>query len=150
MLKVLVVDDSLIMRRNLAKMVEALGHKVIGEAKDGNEAIDLYRKLKPDLVTMDITMPEMDGITAVQGIKKIDKNLKIIMVTSHGQEEMVINAIRSGAGGYLLKPINLMKLRDAIRKVFPNIVDETTLTQKEALLLESDEILLPEIEDISE
>lgn len=149
MLKVLVVDDSLIMRRNLAKMVEALGHKVIGEAKDGNEAIDLYRKLKPDLVTMDITMPEMDGITAVQEIKKIDKHPKIIMVTSHGQEEMVINAIRSGASGYLLKPIHVMKLRDSIRKVFPNNVDETTLSQKEVELLENEAIDLPEIEEIS-
>ncbi|MBV5320409.1 MAG: response regulator [Sulfuricurvum sp.] len=149
MLKVLVVDDSLIMRRNVTKMVEALGHKVIGEAKDGHESITLYMRLKPDLVTMDITMPEMDGITAVQELKKIDKHVKIIMVTSHGQEEMVINAIRSGAGGYLLKPINLMKLRETIRKIFPNIVDETTLTQKEAALLENEDICLPEIENIS-
>lgn len=149
MLKVLVVDDSLIMRRNVTKMVEALGHKVIGEAKDGNEAIELYRKLKPDLVTMDITMPEMDGITAVQEIKKVDKHPKIIMVTSHGQEEMVINAIRSGASGYLLKPIHVMKLRDSIRKIFPSIVDEVTLNQKEVELLENEAINLPEIEEIS-
>jgi two-component system chemotaxis response regulator CheY len=149
MLKILVVDDSLIMRRNVSKMVEGLGHKVIGEAKDGIEAIDLYKKLKPDLVTMDITMPEMDGIMAVQELKKIDKHVKIIMVTSHGQEEMVITAIRSGAGGYLLKPLNIMKLRDSIRKIYPNIVDETTLSQKESALLESEEISLPEIEEIS-
>lgn len=148
MLKVLVVDDSLIMRRNVTKMVEALGHKVVGEAKDGHEAITLYMRLKPDLVTMDITMPEMDGITAVQELKKIDKHVKIIMVTSHGQEEMVIHAIRSGAGGYLLKPINLIKLRETIRKIFPNIIDETTLTQKEAALLENEDICLPEIENI--
>jgi two-component system, chemotaxis family, chemotaxis protein CheY len=149
MLKVLVVDDSLIMRRNVTKMVEALGHKVIGEAKDGLEATVLFDRLKPDLVTMDITMPEMDGITAVKELKKIDKNAKIIMVTSHGQEEMVINAIRSGAGGYLLKPVNLMKLRDSIRKVFPDIVDENTIEQKESAILETEEISLPDIEDIS-
>ena len=149
MLKVLVVDDSLIMRRNITKMVDSLGHKVIGEAKDGHEALVLYARLKPDLVTMDITMPEMDGITAVQELKKIDKHVKIIMVTSHGQEEMVINAIRSGAGGYLLKPLNLMKLRDTIRKVFPTIVDESVLTHREAALLKDEEIKLPEIEDIS-
>ncbi len=149
MLKVLVVDDSLIMRRNVTKMVEALGHKVIGEAKDGLESIGLYERLKPDLVTMDITMPEMDGIAAVKELKRIDKNVKIIMVTSHGQEEMVISAIRSGAGGYLLKPISLMKLRDSIRKVFPDIVDETTVAQKEEAVLEAEEINLPEIEDIS-
>lgn len=149
MLKVLVVDDSLIMRRNVTKMVEALGHKVIGEAKDGLEAIVLFERLKPDLVSMDITMPEMDGIAAVKELKKIDKNAKIIMVTSHGQEEMVINAIRSGAGGYLLKPVNLMKLRDSIRKVFPDIVDENTVEEKEAAILETEEISLPEIEEIS-
>ncbi|WP_299803380.1 response regulator, partial [Sulfuricurvum sp. RIFOXYD2_FULL_44_160] len=84
MLNILVVDDSLIMRRNITKMIESLGHRVIGEAKDGLESITLYSKLKPDLVTMDITMPEMDGITAVKELKKIDKNAKIIMVTSHG------------------------------------------------------------------
>lgn len=149
MLNVLVVDDSLIMRRNISKIIESLGHRVVGEAKDGLESITLYSKLKPDLVTMDITMPEMDGITAVKELKKIDKNVKIIMVTSHGQEEMVINAIRNGASGYLLKPINVIKLRDSIRKVFPSIIDETTLEEKNTALLECDEINLPEIEDIS-
>lgn len=149
MLKIFVVDDSLIMRRNIIKMIESLGHKVAGEAKNGHEAIELYRKFKPDLVTMDITMPGMDGLSAVKELKKIDKNAKIIMITSHGQEEMVIDAIRSGASGYLLKPININKFRDSIRKVFPTIIDETVLAQKETLLLESEEIVLPEIDDIS-
>jgi len=149
MLNILVVDDSLIMRRNIIKMIESLGHKVIGEAKDGQEAIEFYRKLKPDLVTMDITMPRMDGLNAVKELKRIDKNAKIIMVTSHGQEEMVIDAIRSGASGYLLKPVKINKLTDSIRKVFPSIVDETASEQKETLLLESEEIMLPEIEDLS-
>lgn len=149
MLKIFVVDDSLIMRRNITKMIESLGHKVVGEAKDGHEAVALYRKLAPDLVTMDITMPEMDGLSAVKELKRIDKDAKIIMVTSHGQEEMVIDAIRSGASGYLLKPINVNKLRDSIRKVFPAIIDETVLAHRETILLESEEIILPEIEDIS-
>lgn len=145
MLKVLVVDDSLIMRRNITKMVEALGHKVIGEAKDGNEAIVFYMRLKPDLVTMDITMPEMDGITAVKELKKLDKDVKIIMVTSHGQEEMVLNAVRSGASGYLLKPVNLIKLRDSLRKIFPDLVDETVIAEQEIVLLENEPIKLQEI-----
>ncbi|PHM17275.1 MAG: two-component system response regulator [Sulfuricurvum sp. PD_MW2] len=145
MLKVLVVDDSLIMRRNITKMVEALGHKVIGEAKDGNEAIVFYTRLKPDLVTMDITMPEMDGITAVKELKKLDKDVKIIMVTSHGQEEMVLNAVRSGASGYLLKPVNLIKLRDSLRKIFPDLVDETVIAEQEIVLLENEPIKLQEI-----
>lgn len=145
MLKVLVVDDSLIMRRNVTKMLEALGHKVIAEAKDGYEALESYKRAKPDLVTMDITMPEMDGITAVKELKKIDKEAKIMMVTSHGQEEMVISAIRSGASGYLLKPINVMKVRDGIRKVFPDIVDERGIRDNSPECFESDEIIVPEI-----
>ena len=148
MLKILVVDDSLIMRRNVTKILESLGHKIIADAKDGQEGIEAYRRCKPDLVTMDITMPEMDGIEAVKGIKKIDKEAKIMMVTSHGQEDMVISAIRAGASGYLLKPINIMKVRDAIRKVFPSIVDETTSEQKESECLEDDELIFPEIEDV--
>jgi two-component system, chemotaxis family, chemotaxis protein CheY len=149
MLKILVVDDSLIMRRNITKTIESLGHKVVGEAKDGVESMALYVSLKPDLVTMDITMPEMDGITAVKELRKIDADVKIIMLTSHGQEEMVINAIRSGASGYLLKPVKSSKLRDSIRKVFPALIDERGLLHKETTLLEGDEICLPEIEEIS-
>ncbi len=149
MLNILVVDDSLIMRRNIIKMIESLGHKVVGEAKDGQEAVEVYRKLKPDLVTMDITMPRMDGLGAVKELKKIDKNAKIIMVTSHGQEEMVIDAIRSGASGYLLKPVKINKLSDSIRKIFPSMIDQTVSEQKETTLLESEEILLPEIEDLA-
>lgn len=148
MLKVLVVDDSLIMRRNIYKMIEALGHQVIEEAKDGQEAIGFYRHFKPDLVTMDVTMPGMDGITAVKEIKRVDKDAKIIMVTSHGQEDMVISAIRSGASGYLLKPINLMKLRESISKVFPNMIDETAVNDHEVILLDDDEIILPDIDTI--
>jgi two-component system, chemotaxis family, chemotaxis protein CheY len=146
MLKVLVVDDSLIIRRNLSKILESAGYMVVAEAKDGHEAIELYTRHKPDFVTMDITMPEMDGITAVKEIKKLDKDAKIIMVTSHGQEDMVIGAIRSGASGYLLKPINIMKLRDSIRKVFPDVIKETAYEEKETEFIESDEIIFPEIE----
>lgn len=149
MLNILVVDDSLIMRRNIIKMIESLGHKVVGEAKDGQESVEVYRKLKPDLVTMDITMPRMDGLGAVKELKKIDKNAKIIMVTSHGQEEMVIDAIRSGASGYLLKPVKINKLSDSIHKIFPSMIDQTVSEQKETTLLESEEILLPEIEDLA-
>jgi two-component system chemotaxis response regulator CheY len=149
MLNVLVVDDSLIMRRNVTKMVESLGHKVMAEAKDGHEAIALYSRLKPDLVTMDITMPEMDGITAVKELKKIDNHVKIIMVTSHGQEEMVINAIRSGASGYLLKPVNIIKMRDTLRKVFPHLADKMAEEHKDYALLETEDISIPEIQDIS-
>ena len=118
MLKVLVVDDSLIIRKKVTKLVEKLGHEVLYSAKNGQDAIDLYTSNKPDLVTMDITMPDMDGITAVKEIIKNDANAKIIMVTSHGQEDMVIKSIQSGAVGYMLKPVTQDKLAIAIGEVF--------------------------------
>lgn len=118
MLKILIVDDSLIIRKKIVKIVEKLGHEVVYGAKNGQEAIDFYASKQPDLVTMDITMPDMDGITAVQNIIKNDANAKIIMVTSHGQEDMVIKSIQAGAVGYILKPITEDKLARAIGEVY--------------------------------
>lgn len=118
MLKVLIVDDSLIIRKKITKLLEKLGHEVVYGAKDGQEAIDAYASKKPDLVTMDITMPDMDGITAVKHIIKSDVDAKIIMVTSHGQEDMVIKSIQAGAVGYMLKPITEDKMSMAIGEVF--------------------------------
>ena len=120
-LKVLIVDDSMIMRKNITGNLHFLGHEIIGEAKDGQESIDLYQKLHPDLVTMDITMPGMDGITAVKKIKQLDATTNIIMVTSHGQEEMVMEALKSGTKGYMLKPVSPEKLREAIGRIFPEL-----------------------------
>ena len=118
MLNILIVDDSLIIRKTLKEEFERMGHKVIGEAKGGREAIDLYELLTPDLVTMDITMPIMNGITAVKEIKRFHSDAKIIMITSHGEEKMVMEAIKNGARGYILKPITKEKLDDVINKVF--------------------------------
>ncbi|MCX6051194.1 MAG: response regulator [Campylobacterales bacterium] len=118
MLKILIVDDSLIIRKKIITIVEKLGHEVVGQAKTGQEAIDIYESVQPDLVTMDITMPDMDGITAVKHIMKIDTNAKIIMVTSHGQEDMVIDSIKAGAIGYMLKPITDEKLAEIIGEAF--------------------------------
>lgn len=124
MLKVLIVDDSLIIRKKVSKILENLGHEVVFDATNGQEAIDAYIKFKPDLVTMDITMPDMDGITAVKHIIKDDKEAKIIMVTSHGQEDMVIKSIQAGAVGYILKPINDEKLAQVIGEVFVEYATE--------------------------
>lgn len=136
MLKILVVDDSLIIRKKLIKMIEKLGHEAVFGAKDGNEAISSYISKKPDLVTMDITMPDMDGITAVKGIIEHDENAKIIMVTSHGQEDMVIKSIQAGAVGYILKPINEDKLATAIGEVFIEYAAESD--EDELSLLDDD------------
>ncbi|MCU7834583.1 MAG: response regulator [gamma proteobacterium symbiont of Taylorina sp.] len=117
-LNVLIVDDSLIMRKNLFRNLDILGHHIIAEAKDGQESIDLYKRHQPDLVTMDITMPGMDGITALEKIKEIDSDANIIMVTSHGQESMVMMALKAGSKGYILKPVTPDKLREAIGRIF--------------------------------
>jgi len=118
MLKILIVDDSLIIRKKITKLIEKLGHEVLYAAKNGQEAMDSYISKSPDLVTMDITMPDMDGITAVKNIIRGDAAAKIIMVTSHGQEDMVIKSIQAGAVGYMLKPITEDKLATAIGEVY--------------------------------
>lgn len=125
-LNILIVDDSLIMRVNLRRNLEGLGHEIVAEAVDGGSSITAYQKYKPELVTMDITMPDMDGITAVQKIKEFDGNANVIMVTSHGQEAMVMNALKAGAKGYILKPVSPEKLREAIGKIFSELESESS------------------------
>ena len=121
MLNVLVVDDSLIIRKTLTTALENLNHTVVAQAKSGKEAIELYEKYMPDLITMDITMPVMSGIEALKEIKQRYKDAKIIMITSHGEEHLVMDAIFSGAKGYILKPITTEKLSASINKVFPEL-----------------------------
>lgn len=123
MAKVLVVDDAKIMRANIMKMLDHLGHSTIGEAGSGFEAIEQYKALKPDLVTMDITMPQVgaikDGIEAVEKIIAFDPKAKIIMVTSHGEQDKVIQAVQFGALNYILKPLKVEKLEEVINKALP-------------------------------
>ena len=121
MLNVLVVDDSLIIRKTLTTALEELGHTVVAQAKSGKEALELYAKHMPDLVTLDITMPIMSGIEALKEMKKRYPDVRVIMVTSHGEEKLVMDAIFSGAKGYILKPITKEKLTDSINKVFPEL-----------------------------
>lgn len=117
----LIVDDAKVMRINLRKMIEELGHQVIAEAKNGYEGIEAYKEELPDFVTMDITMPSergiKDGIDAVKGIIDFHPGANIIMVTSHGEESKVISAIQSGAINYLLKPINIDKLEEIVNTI---------------------------------
>ncbi|EAX48538.1 response regulator receiver protein [Thermosinus carboxydivorans Nor1] len=102
--KVLIVDDAAFMRMVLKNILTNNGFEVAGEAENGKEAVIKYTELKPDLVTMDITMPEMDGITAVKEIKKLDPQAKIIMCSAMGQQAMVIEAIKAGASDFIVKP----------------------------------------------
>lgn len=119
MLQVLIVDDSLIMRKQIKKILESLGHTIMGEAKNAEEAVSMYKRFRIDLVTMDISMPGKDGISTSRDIIAIDPKAKIIMITSQGQEDMVVDAIAVGAVGYILKPITSEEqVSKVINKVF--------------------------------
>ena len=111
MARILVTDDAAFMRMQLKDMVTKAGYEVVGEAENGNAAVELYQKLHPDLVTMDITMPEMDGVSAVKEIRKIDPNAKIIMCSAMGQQNMVLEAIEAGAKDFFGKAFLLTALQ---------------------------------------
>lgn len=103
-MRVLIVDDALFIRTTLKKMLEQNGYDVVGEAENGLEAVLKYNELKPDLVTMDITMPRMDGLTALKAIKKTNPSAKVVMITALGKEDTVKEAILAGASGFIVKP----------------------------------------------
>jgi len=121
MANILVVDDIKIMRFTIKIILEELGHKVIAEAENGYDAIEKYKMFKPDIVTMDITMPSknniIDGIEAFLEIKKIDKDANVVMLTSHGENKLVMKAISKGAKGYILKPITKEKVKTTLEKI---------------------------------
>ena len=115
-MKILICDDAAFMRMMLKDMILKLGHEVIGEAKNGKEAIDKYKELKPDLVTMDITMPDVDGLEGLKGIMDYDRNAKVIMCSAMGQEAMVLESIKTGAKDFIVKPFKVERVRDALGK----------------------------------
>lgn len=106
MAKILIVDDSRTSRRILKNILEEKGHNIVGEACNGQEAVILYSQLEPELVTMDITMPVMDGLAALQAIREKDEKAKIVMITAAGQKEKMTEAVKYGAAEFLTKPFN--------------------------------------------
>ncbi|ADG82381.1 response regulator receiver protein [Thermincola ferriacetica] len=114
--RILIVDDAAFMRMMIRDILSKNGYEIVGEAENGQVAVEKYQELKPDLVTMDITMPEMDGITAVKEIKKIDPNANIIMCSAMGQQPMVIDAIQAGARDFIVKPFQPDRVLEAVRK----------------------------------
>lgn len=117
MAKLLVVDDAAFMRMTIKKMVEAHEHEVIGEAENGVEAVKRYIELKPDVVLLDITMPEMNGVEALQNIKRLDPGARVIIVSAMGQQAMVAQAIQSGAKDFVVKPFEEDRLVAAVERV---------------------------------
>ena len=115
MAKILIVDDSRTSRKILRGLLEESGHEVVGEAENGQEGVDKYKEFNPDITTLDITMPVMDGLEALTKIKEYDKNAKVIMVTAAGQQNKMVEAIKSGASEFVTKPFekeNILKIID--------------------------------------
>lgn len=129
MLKILIVDDSNFMRKNLTQLFTQLGHEVVGEAANGLEAYDHYGLLKPDLVTMDVTMPKMEGVEAVKKIIGTYPNAKIIMISSQSQKNTVYDAIKAGALTFLAKPVKAENVIKALKRFFP---EEVPVDEKKA------------------
>jgi len=114
--RILVVDDAAFMRMMIKDILTKNGYEVVGEASDGAQAIEKFKESNPDLITMDITMPEMDGITALKEIKKINPSAKVIMCSAMGQQAMVIDAIQAGAKDFIVKPFQADRVIEAIKK----------------------------------
>ena len=114
--RILIVDDAAFMRMMIKDILSKNGFEIVGEAADGAQAVEKYKEMQPDLVTMDITMPEMDGITALKEIKKVNPQAKVIMCSAMGQQAMVIDAIQAGAKDFIVKPFQADRVLEAISK----------------------------------
>jgi len=117
MAKILMVDDSKTSRKILRGILEEDGHEVIGEAVNGKDGIDKFNELHPDITTMDITMPVMDGLEALKQIMDIDKNAKVVMVTAAGQKTKMVDAVKYGAAEFLAKPFDASQIIEIINNV---------------------------------
>ena len=116
MKRVLIVDDAAFMRLNLKNILKE-NYEIAGEAENGQQAVEMYQELKPDFVTMDITMPVMDGLEAIKEIKKIDPEANIIVCSAMGQQKMIIKAIEAGAKDFIVKPFKEQRVLEAIEKL---------------------------------
>ena len=115
--QILIVDDAQFMRTMLSKLIEENGYEVADQAVNGKEAVEKYKELGPDLVTMDITMPKMDGIEATKEILDHDPDAKIVMCSAMGQKPMVIESLQAGAKDFIVKPIKPEKVKEALSNV---------------------------------
>jgi len=116
MARVLVVDDAAFMRKMVSDALSKAGHEVIGEACNGAEAVESFRSLKPELTTLDITMPEKDGLQALGEIMTLDPSARVIMCSALGQESKVLESIKLGARDFVVKPFQLARVQEAVAK----------------------------------
>ncbi|MBR5127750.1 MAG: response regulator [Roseburia sp.] len=117
MAKILIVDDAAFMRMMIKDILTKNGYEIAAEAENGQKAVEKYAEVKPDLVLMDITMPEMDGIQSLKKIKELDPAANVIMCSAMGQQAMVIEAIQSGAKDFIVKPFQAERVLEAVKKV---------------------------------
>ena len=117
MAKILIVDDSRTSRKILRTILEGAGHEVIGEAVDGVDGVNKFQELSPEITTLDITMPNMDGLDALKEIKKLNADAKVIMVTAAGQQNKMVEAIKSGASEFVTKPFEADEITGLIAKM---------------------------------
>ena len=114
---VLVCDDAIFMRTMITDILEQAGYQVVGEAESGRQAVERYRQLKPDLVTMDIVMPDMSGIEAVREICKEDPGARILMCSAMGQQALVVEAVQAGAKDFVVKPFQASRVLEAVQRL---------------------------------
>jgi two-component system, chemotaxis family, chemotaxis protein CheY len=114
---VLICDDAIFMRTMISDILTQAGYRVVGEAADGAQAVARYRELRPDLVTMDIVMPDMGGIDAVREIVRDDPGAKILMCSAMGQQALVVEAIQAGARDFVVKPFQPSRVLEAVQRV---------------------------------
>ena len=114
---ILVCDDAIFMRTMISDILTGAGYEVIGEAETGVQAVEQYSRLKPDLVTMDIVMPDMGGIDAVREIRRLDPDAKILMCSAMGQQALVVEAIQAGAKDFVVKPFQPSRVLEAVQRV---------------------------------
>jgi len=112
----MIVDDAAFMRKRIRNILLKHGYEVVAEGENGREAVDFYQQHSPDLVTMDITMPEMDGIEALQKIMDLDPKARVVVVSAMGQQSMVIKAIKSGAKDFIVKPFEPDRVIQTVRR----------------------------------
>jgi two-component system chemotaxis response regulator CheY len=124
---VMIVDDVAFVRKTLGDILKDAHYQVVGEAANGAEAVELYKKLRPSVVTMDVVMPQMSGIEAVKQIVKLDKDAVVVMVSAMGQENLVMEAINVGARDYVLKPFSAA---DIVKTLERALLDETQIMNR--------------------